>query len=477
MRTILLLLLWGCQPTVPVSFPPTNADTVIDIVDTGGGDTGETEAVSTWPVDDVRAEPLSSVGTVIEVTWQQAAPASASWIAYTHEGADTWMETPVVPAAQGENTQVLLGIPDDREVTFEIYSVIEGETHASPEQYTAQTDDLPSDLRTPALRELAEDGLSDARYMLISVDVGSSWFQGPYYVLILNRGGEVVWYRKTSGSRGSMFSRIAKSGDHLLIDAATLYTFDESLDPTVTRLTLDGRHSVETVLPGMYYSWDELEDGSFLYSAASNNYEFQMMRRYPDGSLEEVWACYPWMAQFYPDMTWACAPNTVLYNERLGTVAWSMFETSTVVEIDLATGERVRHFGQIPGGWTVEPAEANFELQHYPNYTADGTLVLTTHVPTQPYVQAIREFAFDDAREALTQVWSYGEDNGRYASYAGVVYRLDNGNTLVGYGTDGVLQEVTPSGAVLWELEWRDRLIGNMALLDDLYALNAWDGE
>jgi len=50
--------------------------------------------------------------------------------------------------------------------------------------------------------------------------------------------------------------------------------------------------------------------------------------------------------------------------------------------------------------------------------------------------------------------------------------RLANGNTLVNYGTDGTIREVTPDGEIAWEVDFRSHLVGHDTLVPDLYALN-----
>lgn len=469
-RLLALLLAAGCEPAQAVLF-----DTLPSPPTTPGGDTGEETGLPM--ISAVSGAAHDDTGTIIVVEWTQRENAAAAWIAYTHDGADGWLETPPVAVLAGQNQAALLGIPADRDVTFEIYAQVDGELVVSDEQYAARTDPLPVSIYLPDVRVHADTGLSDEGYLLVSLDIGESWFQGPYYVLILNRDGEVVWYRETANSRGSMFPRVSRSGDHLVIDETTLYTFSNSLVPTVSRLTLDQRHETSVELPNLHYTYDELDDGSFIYGSFANDVEFSLERLYPDGSMERVWDCYPWMRQHEPSTYWACAANTVLWRPETNTVLWSMFETSTVAELDLRSGELVRHFGQIPDGYAFDPPESVFDLQHYPNFTRDGTLMVSTHIKGDKYEQRAREFVIDDAAQVLREVWSYGEDSNRYARYAGEATRLDNGNVLMNFGTDGVVQELTDGGEVLWELEWRDRLIGHTTLIADLYALNQWDGE
>ena len=63
-----------------------------------------------------------------------------------------------------------------------------------------------------------------------------------------------------------------------------------------------------------------------------------------------------------------------------------------------------------------------------------------------------------------------------YAEYAGECFRLANQNTLIGYGVDGALVEVTHDQEMAWELAWdrspNSHLIGHMTLTDDLYPWN-----
>ena len=38
------------------------------------------------------------------------------------------------------------------------------------------------------------------------------------------------------------------------------------------------------------------------------------------------------------------------------------------------------------------------------------------------------------------------------------------------------MQEVTPEGEVVWDIDWSDHLVGNVVPIDDLYALDeGWE--
>ena len=62
----------------------------------------------------------------------------------------------------------------------------------------------------------------------------------------------------------------------------------------------------------------------------------------------------------------------------------------------------------------------------------------------------------DDATRTLHQVWSAGRGEGVEGAQMGEAHRLANGDTLHNFGTNAHLREYTPSGRVLWELDWPD---------------------
>jgi hypothetical protein len=163
-------------------------------------------------------------------------------------------------------------------------------------------------------------------------------------------------------------------------------------------------------------------------------------------------------------------PNTIVWDEKRSTVFWSMFTETQVVEISIPDGKIVRQFGSF-GGLAFDPPESEVDYQHYVNWTPDGTIIASTHVVGEPGEQRTREYEVDG--DTLTNIWTFGDDFDHYAEYGGEAWRLPNGNTMIGYGTDGTVVEVTPDLDIAWEVEFEGNpLTGHMTLLDDLYALN-----
>ena len=434
--------------------------------DTGAtDDTDDTGPVAS-PIGDVSWSVHDEVATLIEVRFTLDEAATA-WVRFSFDGAN-WWESPARELEAGEHGEVLLGVPAETDVDWELVASVGGAEFTSALQ-EARTDALPSDLPRAALVDWDPAAAGPEGWLYTTVESGNYNFFGPYYAVILDREGHIVWYRAPENDRLAMFPRLAPDGSHILIDQTAIYT---SGTPELIRTTLDLSQE-DRVRPAHWnLAYDYLPDGTMLYDDSTDGVRYHLTALRPDGTEEQLWSCYDWMSAIKQVRTWDCQPNTILWNEDSNTVLWSMFETSTVVEVSLDSGEVIRQFGQLEGGWTMDPTSSMFDLQHFPNYSADGTLMVSTHVVGQRGVQVAREFVVNDTTQTLEQVWSYQNDLGYYAEYAGETKRLSSGNTLVGLGTDGAVLEVTPAGELAWGVEWPGRLVGQATLVDDLYALN-----
>ena len=132
------------------------------------------------------------------------------------------------------------------------------------------------------------------------------------------------------------------------------------------------------------------------------------------------------------------------------------------------------------------PSAWKFEFQHFPNLTASGSLLVSSHMPgcsrtEQPVANqhAFVEFDVDRTRKRLTETWRYTEGP-EWPRAKGMAIRLANGNTLANYGTGGVIREITPDKTTAWHVKFDvpegddffNKMVGHNELIDDLYALN-----
>ena len=78
----------------------------------------------------------------------------------------------------------------------------------------------------------------------------------------------------------------------------------------------------------------------------------------------------------------------------------------------------------------------------------------------------------------IIEICSFGEGQSEWARWKGEAFRTSGGNTLVKYGTGGVIKEVTLDGATAWHVKWDadfdddiNKMVGHNILINDLYAL------
>jgi len=428
------------------------------------------------PVSGVSVEVHDDVETLLVVSWTQDADADAAWLEFTFED-DVWSSSPAVARDAGEHSEVVLGVPGDTEVTVRIVNEIGGEVLASKEEWTETTGEVPDDLPAPSLVSWDEEIDSDGRWLFGSLEAQSSnWYSGDFWLFILDRQGRIVWYYEVPGDRCTMHAKVARDGTHLLFEETTIYLGDQGEDSELRRLTLDGEYDEDIEVPFLGSTFDETDEGTIVFDDYDQYPTLWLTEQMADGTRRDIWNCNAWI-QPLGGSTYQCDPNETLWFPESDTILWSMWGSDSAVEIDRQSGDLLRQFGQISGSYTFEPAETGFDMQHYPNFTDTGTLLVSTHIPGQSGQQRALEFEIDDASQTLVEIWSYGEEVPHYATFAGEAIRLDNGNTLINYGTSADIREVTPDKKTAWEVAWAATyLIGHVTFVSDLYELNRGPG-
>lgn len=476
---MIVSLLLACGSAEPGSGDVTDTESDTGSDPSGPSETGDTaDPAPPVGMDDFALSVDSGMVLLVHASFTDPGSTEA-WVEYRFEG-DEWLVAPLT--ATGE--AVILGIPEQTPVEARAAAVVGGATVYSPTA-SATTGSLPGDLLRPNVAAYHPDLASPEGYGMISVSTGNFTFEGPYVVEIFDRAGRVVWYLLVPDALFSFYPSVARDGTHIWYDAEDIFGFASGA-PHVTRRTLDGRWTVVHPTPNAGQAFGEGPDGSFFYELRGSTHGVVQLDA--AGAATLVWDCDAHMASIGLDGD-ECLLNTCNWDETRGTVLASQFETSTVFEIDLATGQAVRQMGALDEGdpYTFDPPESMFAYQHWPQWTPEGTLFVSTHLPCgstpgcsqttgRDGIQVAAEYVVDDATKTITRIWSH-QSNDLWATQAGEAYRLPNGNLVQGYGQDGAVREITPDGETAWEVAWpRDngnyRMVGHVSLIADLYALN-----
>ncbi len=427
-------------------------------------DSDDTSNTFGGQVSNVYSEVDDDYGTLVRVFWTQNEAADAR-VEFSFD-ADTWVSTPVKDGEAGENSALLLGIPYQTEVTFRVVNEMP-DGPLTTDDFIETTSEPPSKLpETAAVSGEPSKWDPETNYVFLSME---NTDQTAMYTIIIDRQGRVVWARRNSLGTASLHPRVSFDGGQLLIDESTYWTmFDGGAGSTVKRMYISG-HLIESVeTPGLHHPFTDLPDGSIAWPAYNGDNELIQIRS-PDGDVETLLDCQAFLvANGFTDY---CGSNTLSYDPKTDHFLYSLYSAETVVEIDRATGQAVRHFGHIDNAWGFDPTDSAFWWQHGAYFTPDGNLLVSSIVSQNGSETVVREYSLNETDQVLEEVWSFGEGQGVYADNMGEAHRLPGGNTLHNYGSGTRIREVTPEGEVVWDVDWNAENLGRSVPLGDLYAL------
>ncbi|MEZ4236947.1 MAG: arylsulfotransferase family protein [Myxococcota bacterium] len=472
-RHALLLLLAGCaagEASLPDQTKPGTDPTgsTSPTTDTPTSPT-TTPTTPTTPlaIDGASARLHPEIPTIVYVSWTQSTDADVHLEYGFDEG--EWLSSPVRARAAGAHEELLLGIPYGMEATWRIVAEGVGGTVTTPDQ-AITVGPRPESMPEVTVDRSDPDRYDpDTPYVYTSVTQLDRTFGDPWWVMIVDRRGRTVWAVQSASGRMSMHPRVSYDGTALLVDQNAFWAqWGLGGDSSVDKIRIDGGRVAQWATPGMHHPYQELPDGSLAFGGYTGWYSESLQITHPDGSRDTLWDCDDFVRSLGESAV--CASNTLNYDAASDTFLFSFFTLEAVFQIDGTTGETLRWFGHVNGAYGFDPADSAFWYQHGAHLTADGTLLLSTHTGSDTDELGFREYEIDDASETLHQVRSFGVGLGIEASDMGDAYELPNGDILHNYGTNPRLREVTPDGAVVWDLHWSGD-IGRSTALSDLYAL------
>jgi len=414
--------------------------------------------------------------TILVVTWTQAMAAETTRLEFSFAGS-TVMSSRALPGATGAHRDVVLGVPPSTAVTVRIVSR-QGGVDYKTRDYTGTTGVIPSGMPLPTILAYDAAGASPDRWMFGSVENSSGgctnrncYFDGLFWVYIMDRQGRIVWYYSDASSNAATgFQRIARDGEYIWIERGRTGTRG------VTKMTLDRQYFQKIDSIPIGDAIDVTTDGSLLYENNGDLHE-----RTKAGTDRTIWSCHTAFGASYN-----CYSNTVNWNPTDDTVLLSFPEPNTVAQINRATGALVATYGDRAGSYTFSPATWSLEWQHFPNISAAGTLMVSSHLPmfpegsaAGPMQHAFIEFEIDRTNKRLTEKWSYSAGT-EWPLSRGMAIKLPNGNVLANYGTGGAIREITPDKRTVFHVkfdvptgsDYANKMVGHNVLIDDLYKLN-----
>ncbi len=139
--------------------------------------------------------------------------------------------------------------------------------------------------------------------------------------------------------------------------------------------------------------------------------------------------------------------------DRDGNYLVSFRHLSEVTKIDSRSGAVLWRMGGVRNVFHFDSDTNRFSFQHGVRRLASGNLLMfdNGNTRTPPFSRAI-EYRLDEQAHSAAAVWQYRPTPDLFTFALGFAERLSDGNTLVTFGTRGVVQEVTPAGGLVWQL-------------------------
>ena len=401
----------------------------------------------------------TDVGTVIRVSWIGDEDV-ASWVQFgPASDCDKWS----TPAKTGvEREALLLGLPSATDSCFRVMGEILGESAVeiiAEDVEEFRTENLPAGFSAMEVEILDEAMYEDGFF------VGSNP-RNPAQVYVLDREGNIVWWREGEGE--NLSTQMVLSPDKSFF---TYNSFDRDFavdNSQVIRVGLDGSELETIKTPNGHHAFAWLPNDVLAYLSIDvrDTEEFGPVVgdtiMIDDGTgpvpLYSTWddprilleEHRQWNDGFYPQgIDWTHA-NYLSYSEERNSITISFATAEAVVEIDASTGEHLRSVGQ-DGTHSIEPGLLG--RPHAGYWTDEGTLMVFTTPLWDGGKSSIGiELDFDDQAMNAEVIWEYGYDLRYFTMVMGETTRLPNGNVLMNFGSKGIVEEVTPEGEPVWRI-------------------------
>lgn len=410
----------------------------------------------------------------VEVSWSTAEPSTLS-VSYTVDGGEA-VTRAISDTPQTEHSGRLYGLTSLSEIAYTATADSGQDTVTCEGSLT--TGNLPPELPQLSVTINESDQISSERYL-----VGVAMQASDSYPFIIDRQGEIVWYWISDELASAPQVEVASDGDGMLIGT---FSFDRSIDAGgMIRVDLLGEMIESIPLTNGHHFFEQLSDDSFVYPAIDvrdwdspkgstpvvGDAVIEVVVSDDGEERSEVLNLWDWRepevheffwGNFYPQGSdWSHLNSIHTLPGQSDQLIISLPFLSTALVVERSTGSVLRELS--PSGYTF--THTPLVEAHDLRLIDDETLTAISHYPTATIAV---EYQIDEATKTITPTWLY--ETGIRSNFMGQFFRLSNGNRLVNFGGAGIIQEVTESGEVVWELQSElGSWFGNSELINDVY--------
>jgi len=344
---------------------------------------------------------------------------------------DTYgLKAPVDLGAPNHRT-LLLGMKASREYHFRIVAG-NGTSECRSEDFSLRTGPLANNL--PDIEVTTNDAAALAGGYLVT----GQYQGGPAYILDAD-GDFVWWYNLDEVTR----ARLSYDGKSMWIGNGNV----PQRQAIVHLVSMDGLDDQDLSASFQDYNHDlaVLPDGTVLFIAYADGCD-DIRERSPSGSVRTIINS--------GDVVGArmCHCNAIHYSTPDDTVVFSDLDSDTYSKVT-RSGDVVWVLGGDSSRFTGNGA--TWDNQHgFQMLGLDRLLIFNNGAAGDRAGSLAIEILLNLNSMTATRGFQYAAQPAIANQVMGDVQRLDNGNTLVAYSTQGVVHEVDANGRLLQQLEW-----------------------
>lgn len=401
--------------------------------------------------------PSETIGTVATVAFTTPGPATAV-VEVTEPGGATLRF--LARTSDGTSHEALLvGLAAGVDHSWRVVATLDtgSELTSEPAVFAAELQPLWMPGST-----LSVPDASGAEHFVLTTIVGDE--PG---VAILDAQGRFVWWWRGEPGTFACQARMAADGQSVLL--LVVDSLMQSDIGVIRRVALTGETLGETRATLAHHDFIELPDGrvGFLaYDARSWQGtdvagDALVLLDLETGAEETIWSSWdsltPGAPASYPPhplgVEWTHA-NGLDFDEASGDWLVSMHNISTIVRVTGDGALRWQLGGDTSDFVDAAGTEPPFAEQHGPTFTEAGLLLFDNREPQTGdlYSRAV-ELRLDEDAGTFETTWSYDGDQRLFTAFMGSAEQLDDGSTLVGWGSGGRLDRVGADGEVSWRVD------------------------
>jgi len=433
-----------------------------DLVDAGGPPSSEGDSAALGVTVDLSV--VDNPNSVLaKVALFRATDESSARVVVRHAGSVALTTPTVALDADGAGTVPLLGLAPS--TTYDC--VLESPPGVARRSVSISTGKLPPLL--DALKITTKGTATGSMFLISGASSFAAAFDGRgtfrWYRRFQDKGLEQTTVETKMAFDATFTTFVGGSTDGYVryrADGTLLATYRATADPFDAASIILRTDPHELLVTRAASGSEELHLFGFSEGPGGGSWR-QLMRQASDGKVLFRWKTSD---HFTADDQTATAggeagdhPNAIAIDPNDGNYVLSLRNLDALVKVDRSSGVVLWQLGGKRNQFAiVDDPLGGFQGQHSVHVLSSGNLLLFDNgIRHSPPTSRAVEYRLDLEKKTATMVWSYRHAPSILTPVTGSVERLANGNTLVAFAFAGVVDEVDPTGAVVWEATIRNR--------------------